>query len=272
MSNFFEKPTTSKTKLWYKPDITSPEDLESSSLTVSLPKSYKKSQSTNSIRPIVFLFNQGLLYSTKKDGAIISGVLDLNYAYAEVKSVEEEQHKNVSFCITIEKRNRYTTIYLRDQESVSVWLDIISPYCVQRNFSGFYKTEGLLGEGSYGSVFLVKCKASGSLYATKAFSKRDLAAKEDAYESVINEINIMKRLGNEPNFTGYHGLFESTNSIYILMEYVKGEPIFDLMDIIRVKEHQRALILAQLARAIESMQKQNVVHRDFKPDNILLTA
>merc|ERR1712032_1520586 len=107
MSNFFEKPTTSKTKLWYKPDITSPDDLESSSLTVTLPKSYKKSQSTNSIRPIVFLFNQGYLYSTKKDGAIISGVLDLNYAYVETKSVEEEHYQNVvSFCITIEKKKQ----------------------------------------------------------------------------------------------------------------------------------------------------------------------
>lgn len=132
MPNFFEKSTTTnnKTKLWCKPDTTSPDDLESPSQTIRLAKSYKKSQSTSSLRPITFLFNQGLLFSTKKDGAVLSGVLDLAYAYVEVKKVEKGEYPNVKFCITIEKNNRFTTVYLKDQGSLDAWLEIISSYCV----------------------------------------------------------------------------------------------------------------------------------------------
>ena len=132
MPNFFEKSTTTncKTKLWCKPDITTPDELECPSKTIRLPKSYKKSQSSSSLRPITFLFNQGRLFSTKKDGAVLSGVLDLAYAYVEVKRVEKGEYPNVKFCITIEKNNRFTTVYLKDQESLDAWLDVISPYCV----------------------------------------------------------------------------------------------------------------------------------------------
>lgn len=192
---------------------------------------------------MAFLLNQGLLYSTKKDGTILSGVLDLTYAYVEVKRTGKEEYPNINFCISIEKNNRYTSVYLQDHESLDEWLALLGPYCVQRNFSSFYATEGLLGEGSYGSVFLVKNKRTKVLYATKAFSKQELEAKEDAYDAVTNEIEIMKRLGKEPNFTGYYGVFESTNSLYLVMEYVKGEPIFEIMNFRRFSEQKRANIL-----------------------------
>ena len=115
MSNFFEKLLSSDTKLWSKPDITCPDEIKHSTRTCIMPQSFKSSQSDDSIKQIVFLFNQGFLYSTKKKGAVLSGVLDLNYAYVEVKSVEDERDPGVKYSLSIERRNRYTTIYLKEK-------------------------------------------------------------------------------------------------------------------------------------------------------------
>lgn len=81
----------------------------------------------------------------------------------------------------------------------------------------------------------------------------------------------MKRLGAHEQFTAFVALFESENSLYVVMEYVSGEPIFDLLEIEKVKEIKRVRIISQVVKALSVMEELGVVHRDLKPDNILIT-
>ena len=62
---------------------------------------------------------------------------------------------------------------------------------------------------------------TGNVFAVKAFCKNLIFAKENGKESVINEINIMRKLKHK-NILQIEEVFETDNSVYLIMEYIEG--------------------------------------------------
>lgn len=72
-------------------------------------------------------------------------------------------------------------------------------------------------------------------------------------------------------FVRVHAVFESSQSVHLLMDYCSGGDLFDhVAKHTRLSERQAAAIMSQLARAVHRMHESGVVHRDLKPENILL--
>ena len=130
----------------------------------------------------------------------------------------------------------------------------------------FYTVEtAKIGQGSYGSVTRGTNKSTGVVRAIKTISKSQVKN----IDRFRQEISIMKQL-DHPNVIKLFETFEDHRNIYLVMELCTGGELFDrIIELGHLTEHQAAIIMQQILRAIYYMHQNKVMHRDLKPENFL---
>ena len=89
----------------------------------------------------------------------------------------------------------------------------------------------------------------------------------------MEEVAILHEL-DHPSIVKYYETYNDQKYVYLVMEYVTGQPLFDK---ITKQENQTftettaAKYMKQLFQALNHCHAQNIVHRDIKPDNIMIT-
>ncbi|MEZ6186172.1 MAG: serine/threonine-protein kinase [Planctomycetota bacterium] len=128
----------------------------------------------------------------------------------------------------------------------------------------------LLGEGGMGVVYKARQESLDRIVAIKVLPAR--AAKETTFiKRFLAEARTVARLNHE-NIIGGIDVGEADGTYYFVMEHVEGESVADLIRRKGYLEERMALqITAQMARALQHAHKHGLVHRDVKPQNILLT-
>ncbi|KAI6783688.1 Serine/threonine-protein kinase-like protein [Emericellopsis cladophorae] len=141
--------------------------------------------------------------------------------------------------------------------------------------SGTYNKIGKIGKGAFAIVYKVTSKYNGIPYAAKELEKRRFIKDGVLDQKVENEMNIMKRI-QHPNIVRYIENFDwDDRLLIIIMEYVPGG---DLGKYVAdqsngpFSEDMAQTIAKQLLGALEYLHKNNITHRDVKPDNILLNS
>jgi serine/threonine protein kinase len=136
-----------------------------------------------------------------------------------------------------------------------------------------FDEEKQIGNGTHGSVFLVKERTTGAKFAVKILSG------EDSDRVHQREIKALQRLYNHPNIIRLHGIFKNDkNDLGLqfeltahdfggLLKQVNGRSVFSSLPSAQVKGY-----LLQITDAVAWIHKHGIIHRDLKPDNILLTA
>ena len=132
-----------------------------------------------------------------------------------------------------------------------------------------YECTKQLGKGGYGKVYQVRNKKSGALFACKKLSKLNI----NNLNKFQREINILIKT-DHPNIIKLYEVFESPNSLYLIMEECYGGELFDrILQHIEKKEmyseKQAAEIMKQVMSGIEYCHNNGIVHRDIKPENLL---
>ena len=132
-----------------------------------------------------------------------------------------------------------------------------------------------LGKGSYGRVLLVQHNKTQAKYALKAIDKRLLNNIEEKNQ-FLREVEIMYKI-HHPNVVKLYGHFEDNTYCYLLMEYVEGGELFNLIPQNgkpKASTQQIASIIKDVISAIYYMHHMNppIMHRDIKPENILVTS
>ena len=126
-----------------------------------------------------------------------------------------------------------------------------------------------IGRGGSGKVYRVRNKATKKYYACKKISKLDI----NNYNQFKNEMKILMKL-DHPNIIKLYDVYESHNSLYLIMEECEGGKLFDrISDRIESNdmytEKDACEIMKQIAGAIYYCHNNNIVHRDLKPENLL---
>lgn len=138
-----------------------------------------------------------------------------------------------------------------------------------------YQTLKKLGEGSFGSVHLVRRVSDGEHYAMKKVRMGKLAEKEK--QGALNEIRILASI-NHPNVIAYKDAFfeKTSGDLCIVMEYADGGDLMQVIDShkkrrTRLSEKKIWHFFVQIVRGVKALHDLSIVHRDIKSANIFYT-
>lgn len=123
------------------------------------------------------------------------------------------------------------------------------------------------GRGSYGRVNKARHRATGTIVAMKFIDKKQRKEKEVA--GIRREIEILTSLQHE-NIICMYDSFETENEFVVVMEFARGELYDILEDDKSLPEQQVRVIAKQLVRALHYLHMNRIIHRDMKPQNILI--
>ncbi|MEZ6059392.1 MAG: protein kinase [Planctomycetaceae bacterium] len=134
---------------------------------------------------------------------------------------------------------------------------------------GRFRLLELLGRGGMGSVFRAQDEADGTPVAVKII-RPDIARRPDALARFRREARVLEQLNN-PFVTNLLEFNEDGGVPYLVMEFVAGRSLQrELKERGKLPETTAAAIMADVCRALRDAHRRGIVHRDIKPDNILL--
>ena len=132
-----------------------------------------------------------------------------------------------------------------------------------------YHIQTVVGEGSFGKVYKGRRRYSGQIVALKFIPKGGRSEKDNA--ALRQEIEILRSLRHE-NIVLMLDYFETDSEMCVVTEFAQGE-LFEVLESDRcLPEREVRSIARQLVRALHYLHSHRVIHRDMKPQNVLLGA
>ena len=135
---------------------------------------------------------------------------------------------------------------------------------------GDYLLNEEIGSGGFAKVVLGTHIPTGEKVAIKIMDKEQILSDELNKERVLSEITILKIVRHN-NIIKLYEVMETPQKIFLVMEYCDGGELFDyIVSKQHLSEKQACLFFQELIDALTYLHSQNIVHRDVKPENILL--
>ncbi|GJN73038.1 serine/threonine-protein kinase cot-1 [Purpureocillium lilacinum] len=132
-----------------------------------------------------------------------------------------------------------------------------------------YTTVKIIGKGAFGEVKLVQKKGDGKVYAMKSLIKTEMFRK-DQLAHVRSERDILAE-SDSPWVVKLYTTFQDSYFLYMLMEFLPGGDLMTMLIKYEIfSEDITRFYIAEIVLAIEAVHKLGFIHRDIKPDNILL--
>lgn len=151
-----------------------------------------------------------------------------------------------------------------------------------------FQTIKIIGKGAFGEVKLVSRKNDGKIYALKSLLKQEMVSgivyirdmsgrvlreiqfKKDQLAHVRSERDILAE-SDSPWVVKLHTTFQDSTFLYMLMEFLPGGDLMTMLIKYEIfSEDITRFYMAEITLAIEAVHKLGFIHRDIKPDNILL--
>ncbi|XP_058267942.1 myotonin-protein kinase isoform X2 [Hemibagrus wyckioides] len=130
----------------------------------------------------------------------------------------------------------------------------------------------VIGRGTFSEVAVARMRNTQQVYALKIMNKWDMLKRGET--ACYQEEREVLLKGDRRWITELHYAFQDDNYLYLAMDYYVGGDLLTLLSKFgdHIPEDMAQFYLAEMVMAIDSVHRLGYVHRDVKPDNILLTA
>ncbi|KAJ7623214.1 STE/STE20/PAKA protein kinase [Roridomyces roridus] len=138
--------------------------------------------------------------------------------------------------------------------------------CTDADPTRLYRSLVKIGQGASGGVYTAYQVGTNLSVAIK---QMDLE-KQPKKDLIINEILVM-RSSRHPNIVNYIDSFLHKNDLWVVMEYMEGGSLTDVVTANLMTEGQIAAVSRETAQGLQHLHRHGVIHRDIKSDNVLLS-
>uniref|UniRef100_A0A671QLL1 Serine/threonine-protein kinase MRCK alpha n=1 Tax=Sinocyclocheilus anshuiensis TaxID=1608454 RepID=A0A671QLL1_9TELE len=163
---------------------------------------------------------------------------------------------------------------LRREKNILEFLDWAKPFTSKVKQMRLHKEDfeilKVIGRGAFGEVAVVKVKNTDKVFAMKILNKWEMLKRAET--ACFREERDVLVNGDSQWITTLHYAFQDENNLYLVMDYYVGGDLLTLLSKFedRLPEDMAKFYLTEMVLAVDSVHQLHYVHRDIKPDNILM--
>lgn len=221
------------------------------------------------------LHKDHLLYRKSEHSESVSSVMPIKFARLVLPNQDGTDVTPANmikdrFPLKLCLKNKYSLLYAQNEQEYQAWIEAFTQAATRTDFHSRFTVSKIIGSGAFANVYESTEKRSQKKFAVKGFNKHYLEQQTRGKESLWNEICILKQM-NHRNLLKLYEVHETKNSMYLVFDIYEGGELSKLLeDKPGVKEDDCRNIVIGLLRGLDHMASKDMVHRDLKPNNIML--
>lgn len=235
---------------------------------------YKRKDDNILVPKLVTIAGNKLFYSKSKiSGKEPDCYLELDWTFGEIETYPNFQNSGHTYYQVMFHRGRkYTEIGTFDPGVFSFFRPLIRKKCILNSFNIDYEVIKLISEGVLAKVYEIRGKASSRAFSVKIINKQIFKVDKKTRDKIVSEIKVLRAVsGCNKHLIQFEEIHETSRNLYIVMELIRGPSLLLIHSLgLLPTETELKMVLKQTLTGMKHMHDKNIVHRDIKPESLIL--